>query len=322
MKLKQVVVAAIEPTAPFNFDATFFKPAHFASGDNFWERGVRWQTFRWQGKNLGVVFRNAGIVEKPKIAVEIWNGEKLVKRFVEEFVREIVYRYNLDFGLTEFYREFSRDKVLGPAIKRIYGMRPGHQDSLYEYLIIGVVLQNCTVRRSIQMMQALFESYGTLLEFDDKELWCFWEPGSLKSVSEEDLRGLKLGYRAKFIKRIDDQFGRAEIDEKKLRQSDRETQMRELLKLYGVGPATVWYLLFDVFHQYDFFNHVSPWEQKIYSKVFFDRPVTDLVPVEKLLKYFEKFGKYRQLAVHYVWEDLWWQHRKKPIPWLTREVRT
>ena len=44
-------------------------------------------------------------------------------------------------------------------------------------------------------------------------------------------------------------------------------QMAELLKLYGVGPATVWYLLFDVFHHWDFFNHVSPWEQKIYSKV-------------------------------------------------------
>ncbi|MBI3559335.1 hypothetical protein HY085_02970, partial [Candidatus Gottesmanbacteria bacterium] len=186
-----------------------------------------------------------------------------------------------------FYQEFSKDKILGSAIKNLYGMRPGHQDSLYEYLIIGVVLQNCTVRRSIQMMQVLFKHYGNLLEFAGKKLWCFWEPGALKDVSEEELRSLKIGYRAKFIKKIDEQFGKNLVDETKLRVLDKETQMKELLKLYGVGPATVWYLLFDVFHQY-----------------------------------FDRFGKHKQLAVHYVWENLWWQHKKKPIPWLAKEIRT
>ena len=87
-------------------------------------------------------------------------------------------------------------------------------------------------------------------------------------MSEDELRALKVGYRAKSIKRIDDYFSQGLIDEKELTTKDRETQRKELLKLYGVGPATVWYLLFDVFHHWDFFNHVSPWEQKIYSKLF------------------------------------------------------
>jgi N-glycosylase/DNA lyase len=164
------------------------------------------------------------------------------------------------------------------------------------------------------MMQTLFDHYGPLLEFNGKRLWCFWEPGILEKVSEEDLRSLKLGYRAKFIKRIDDQFKEGLINEEKLRSQDMQTQMKELLKLYGVGPATVWYLLFDVFHQYDFFNHISPWEEKIYSHVF---PVTG----DRLIKYFDRFGRYKQLAVHYVWEDLWWQHKKKPISWLAKEIR-
>ena len=97
--------------------------------------------------------------------------------------------------------------------------------------------------------------------------------------------------------------------------------MVELLKLYGVGPATVWYLLFDVFHHWDFFNHVSPWEQKIYSKLFFNQDPEKPVPVEKILKYFEKFGKYKQLAVHYIWEDLWWKRKNKSIPWLEKLIR-
>jgi 3-methyladenine DNA glycosylase/8-oxoguanine DNA glycosylase len=314
MKLKRQYLGVITPTAPFNFDATFHKPAHFPSGDNFWQPGERWQTFRWQSKNLGAIFRSVGTTQKPKVTVEIFSQKKLTSDFVESFIKEIVYRYNLNFDLTDFYEEFTKDNILGPVIKRMRGMRPGHQDSLYEYLIIGIVLQNCTVGRSIQMMQTLFDHYGPLLEFNGKRLWCFWEPGILEKVSEEDLRSLKLGYRAKFIKRIDDQFKEGLINEEKLRSQDMQTQMKELLKLYGVGPATVWYLLFDVFHQYDFFNHISPWEEKIYSHVF---PVTG----DRLIKYFDRFGRYKQLAVHYVWEDLWWQHKKKPISWLAKEIR-
>lgn len=321
MKLKKVYQRELTPTAPFNFDATFHKPAHFPSGDNYWESGTRWQTFRFFGKDLGVVFKNAGSVDKPKIKIEIFSVEQLPEKFVEQFISEIRYRYNLDLNLDDFYKRFSNDKFVGPAIKRIRGMRPGHQDSLYEYLIIGIVLQNCTVRRSIQMMQVLFEKYGTLLEFANKKLWCFWEPGSLKDVVEDELRALKVGYRAKSIKKTDDCFGQRLIDEMELRKKDRDTQMKELLKLYGVGPATVWYLLFDVFHHWDFFNHISPWEQKIYSKLFFNKDPEKPVPVTKLLKYFEKYGNYKQLAVHYIWEDLWWKRKNEHISWLEKLIK-
>ena len=200
-------------------------------------------------------------------------------------------------------------------------MRPGHPNSLYEYLIIGIVLQNATVRRSVQMLKALLEKYGTELEFDNKKLWCFWQPGKLQTGSEDELRSLKVGYRAKSIMKIDNYFAQDKLNEMQLRKLDRKTQMEELLKLYGVGPATVWYLLFDVFHHWDFFNHVSPWEQKIYSKLFFDKNPESPVSVEKILKHFEKFGGYKRLAVHYIWEDLWWKRKHKQIPWLEKLIK-
>jgi 3-methyladenine DNA glycosylase/8-oxoguanine DNA glycosylase len=140
-------------------------------------------------------------------------------------------------------------------------------------------------------------------------------------VTEDDLRALKVGYRAKSIKRIDDQFGQGLIDEFALRAQDRDTQMKTLLRLYGVGPATVWYLLFDVFHHWDFFNHISPWEQKIYSKLFFDQEPDSPLPVDDLLAHLERFGAYKQLAVHYVWEDLWWQRHQGRAAWLEKLIR-
>ena len=248
MKLKKVYSIKLLPTVPFNFDATFHKPDHFTSGDNQWKPGIRWQTWYWKGKQLGLKFINKSAAPRPKIQVDVFFTKKLNKEFIKSLSDEIKYRFNLRLKLDSFYKQFKNDEILGPIIERWKGMRPGHPSSLYEYLIIGIVLQNATVRRSKQMFQALLENYGSLLEYDGKKLWCFWKPGDLKRASENDLRALKVGYRAKTIKKIDNQFANKEINEFELRSKGLETQKEKLLNLYGVGPATVWYLLFDVFH--------------------------------------------------------------------------
>ena len=321
MKLSIHQQILLHPTAPFAFDPTFHKPDHFTTGDNEWQSGIRWQTWLQGEKPFGLKFVNEGNSNSPSIKLHIYSNAKVPQNTLDSLINEVCYRYNLDLDLNPFYRQFAKDKILSPIIKKWKGMRPGHPSSLYEYLVIGVVLQNATVRRSIQMFKNLIEKYGTKLEFDGKTLWCFWKPGALHNISEEELRSLKIGYRTKYIKKIDDYFYSDIIDEQQLRTKDQKTQMDELLKLYGVGPATVWYLLFDVFHHLDFFNHVSPWEQKIYSKLFFNKNPENPVPVEKLLRYFERFGKYKQLAVHYIWEDLWWKRKNDNIPWLEELIR-
>ena len=321
MKLRKIKTIDLVPSTPFSFDPTFHKPDHFTSGDNYWEPGTRWQSFLWEGDCLGLKFQDHGTISNPGLRIDIYAERKLPDEKIVSLVNEIKYRYNLDLDLSGFYKAFREDKVLGPIIKRWRGMRPGHPSSLYEYLIIGIVLQNATVRRSMQMFNLLLQKYGTLVEFDRKKLWCFWEPGALLHVSEEELRALKVGYRARSIKRIDDSYFQGDINEFELRQKDRDTQRKELLKLYGVGPATVWYLLFDVFHRWDFFNHVSPWEQRIYSKLFFDQDPENPVEVSIILEHFERFGEYKQLAVHYIWEDLWWKRKNGQAPWLEKWIR-
>jgi 3-methyladenine DNA glycosylase/8-oxoguanine DNA glycosylase len=321
MKLEKIGMREILPRAPFAFDATFHKPDHFTSGDNAWEPGIRWQTWNWQGKQLGLKFVRHGTPLEPSILVELYSQHALDDAFINTLVDEVCYRYNLNVDLSAFYRAFADDPVLGPITRRWRGMRPGHPSSLYEYVVIGIVLQNATVRRSMQMFQALLEQYGKQLEFDGKQLWCFWEPGGLQHVTEDELRALKVGYRARSIKKLDDQFAQGLMDEDELRGKDRQTQRKALLQLYGVGPATVWYLLFDVFHHWDFFDHISPWEQKIYSKLFFDADPEEPVPVEQLLNHFEHYGKYKQLAVHYIWEDVWWRRKHECVPWLEKLIR-
>src|SRR3989304_9026364 len=136
--------------------------------------------------------------------------------------------------------------MLGPVVERWRGMRVSASDSLYETLIIFITLQNATVHRTVQMMEALLSTYGTLLEFDGESLYAFWKPEDLARVPEQALRDLKVGYRAVSILRSSKAFAAEPELEASLRGSPRDEARSRLLALYGVGPATVDGLLFRV----------------------------------------------------------------------------
>jgi 3-methyladenine DNA glycosylase/8-oxoguanine DNA glycosylase len=312
----------LSPKAPFNFDATFHKPDHFPSADNTWQPGVRWQTLRWQGERLGLKFENRGTIEAPLIRLSVFSETALEPAFLADLAQEMSYRCNLQQDLADFNGCFAEDGALSPLIERWRGMRLMNMGCLYEYLIIAIVLQNTVVRRSISMLQTLFEQFGERLDFDGQSLYCFWLPEEMAQVSEQRLRDLKMGYRARSIVRVSQALADRQVDEMALRSQPREMQRTALLSLYGIGPASVWYILTDVFHHLDELNHISPWEQKIYSRVFFGTPVEEPVAVESLVDYFNQhFGQYKMLAVHYFWEDLWWQHQQQPVEWLAPLIR-
>lgn len=318
IKLTKLNTLTLEPSTPFDFNSTFYKPAHFPSSDTKWEKDKRWQTMLWKGEKLGLIFKDIG----KKVEVEIYSQNQLSPTFLENLKNELVWRYNFNLDLHDFYQAVENEPTLKEAIKRFYGLRPMHPESLYEYLIIAIVLQNATVRRSVSMMQALFENYGTEVEFDNQKFWCFWEPETLAKADEQELRALKMGYRAKSLIKVSTSFSDGQINELELRNKRSEEQEQVLLSLYGIGPASVGYIMFDVFHHWDYLKNISPWEQKIYTKIFFNKDYeTDLVPVSIMLKTFEKWGKWKNLAIHYLWEDIWWKRRNEHIPWLEKLIR-
>ncbi|HUS60003.1 MAG TPA: hypothetical protein VMX76_01315, partial [Nevskiaceae bacterium] len=86
--------------------------------------------------------------------------------------------------------------------------------------------------------------------------------------------------------------------------------------------ASVGYIMFDVFHHWDHLKHISPWEQKIYTKIFFNKDYEkELVTVGKMIKHFDKWGKWKNLAINYVWENIWWKRKHQHIPWLEKLIR-
>jgi len=164
MKLRLVAKFEITPKDPFNFDFSFYKPDHFPTPDTEWVNGNRWQTMLWKGRKLGLVFEDRSKEKFPAVLVKVFHVTGLHKKFLSDLKEEIVWRFNLNLNLLDFYRFAQKDHLLRHVIQKLWGLRPMNPVSLYEYLVISIVLQNATVRRSVYMVRALFEKYGTLLE--------------------------------------------------------------------------------------------------------------------------------------------------------------
>ncbi len=320
VRLKPVATVTLTPTAPFHFDGTVFNPSHFPARSEAWVPGRYWQSFRWRGRTYGVRLRDAGTVGRPRMRLALFARRRPGRRALTEIADEIRWRLDLDStGVPAFVRRFRRDPYVGPAIRRRPGMRASSALSLYEYLVITVMLQNTVVRRSVAMLQALFERYGRRIVFDRQDLWAFWDPEAIDKAPEEELRALKLGYRARILKRQAEQFTNGAIDESSLRGlGDREAIVGKLDEIYGVGVQSAWYMLSEFFHFYDALEHVSPWEARIAGRALFGREVSG----ERLQRFFtDRYGEFREIAFHYLFTDLFWQHRERPIPWLAPMIR-
>ncbi|MEA2089333.1 MAG: hypothetical protein U9O89_01040 [Thermoproteota archaeon] len=310
----------VQPIPPFNFDGTVYVPHYFPTPDFEWQPSVMWQTLNLGGRLFGLKMESRGVVNEPKIRLTVYSKNKPIPVVMERVMEELNWRYGFNEDISEFFEEFKNDKFLKRVFKRWRGMRVNCANSLYELMIISIALQNATVRRSIQMVNNLFNAYGSKLRFDGKKLFAYWNPEDLTEVDEEELRALKVGYRAKMIKRVSEAFARGEIDELKLRRMNTEDSKQELMKLYGVGPSTAQIILGGYLRRYDIFDLKGKlWEQKILSRVMFNKK---LVPADEITaKFNRRYGKWRGLAFHYIFTDVFWRHGEKKIPWLEKEIR-
>lgn len=310
----------LNPIPPYNFDATVFKPAHYPDPLKIYEKGKYWFVLQLNNKTYGIKMENLGAVDRPKVKVTLYFQSELSEDEVKKVVDELSYRFEFNRDISEFYKKFKSDKVLSPFLKRWYGMHSSCAQDLYGLLMIGIFLQNTVIKRTVQMTKDMLERYGNKVKFDGKEVYEFWKPDEMAKVPEEELRKLKVGYRAKLFVKLSETFVKENIDEYELRGLPVEEAKKRLIRLYGVGPETARILLHEVLHHYDVFEHVAPWQQKIYSRLLFNK---ELVPAEKIIRYVKaRWGKWAVLAASYVWEDIFWQRKQgKKIEWLEKEIR-
>jgi len=320
IKLNNKSSLEISPIAPYNFDATVFKPSHYPDSLKIYEKGKYWFALKLNDRIYGIKLKDKGTINHPKIKIDIFSNLKLSQEEINNIINELNFRFEFNKDISDFFKKFKNDKILSRFIKKWYGMHSSCSQDLYGLMMISIFLQNTIIKRTVQMTNAMLEKYGTKVRFDKKEVYSFWNPKDMIKVSEEGLRKLKVGYRAKFIKKFSETLVNEKINEYELRNLPLEDIKERLLKLYGVGPETARILLHEVFHDYTLFEHVSPWQQKIYSMLLFKKK---LVSPEKIIKYINvNWDGWAALASHYIWEDIFWRRKHgENIEWLEKEIR-
>lgn len=317
IQLKYIHDVRLPVSVPFNFWGTMHKPSHFPAPVDHFERDTLWLTMRVENQVYGIRMKPSD--GGRSVSLRIFSKKKTTQREIDLASTELRFRFAMDLDLEEFIRLAKKDPLLKPVEKKWRGMRPSCAFSLYELLCITITLQNAQVSRSVKMLTALLQAYGTAVEFDNQTLFSFWTAEKLSTIPEEDLRSLKIGYRAKSFGRVASFFSANPSFEKNIRRLSTPEAAAQLREIYGVGPATSWYLLFEALKRPEAFDHVSPWEQKILSRLMFDK---ELVSETRILRESRKrWGDWRMLAVHYIFEDLFWRRKTERIKWLEELIR-
>lgn len=191
------------------------------------------QTFCWnrlegelygEGGSKFYTFRNG----KPMI-VEQKDSEKIIAE-TNLPKKEVIKALSIDHNIDHIFSTFPEDKLLESSVEQLEGLRV-IQDEFFPCLISYLCSPQMRIPRIKKMHNEMAREYGEVIERKGYELHRFPTLEELSQASEEDLRELGLGYRAKYV---------AEtvkiLQDEGLTISENYFEAREDLKqLYGVG---------------------------------------------------------------------------------------
>jgi len=143
-------------------------------------------------------------------------------------------RIRLDDDLPAIREATPDDDLLEAAYDAYWGMRIV-SDPPFGALISFICSAQMHVTRIHRMQQSLRRALGTPVEFDGETYHAYPTPEQLAAASESELRDLKLGYRAPYVKRTAEMVASGEADPADARGMAYEQARDRLTAFVGVG---------------------------------------------------------------------------------------
>ncbi|RLM59720.1 DNA-3-methyladenine glycosylase 2 family protein [Halobellus sp. Atlit-31R] len=140
----------------------------------------------------------------------------------------------LDDDLDAIYAATPDDDLVRAAYDAYRGMRLV-RDPPFACLVSFICSAQMRVARIHRMQMALAREFGTRHEADGEQFDAFPTPAQLAAQSEEDLRELKLGYRAPYVQRTAAMVAEGEAHPSEAVGRDYEDAREYLTQFVGVG---------------------------------------------------------------------------------------
>ncbi len=184
------------------------------------------------------------------------------------------------------------------------GIRILRQD-VWEMIITFVISQQKTIPNIRALVEALCARYGTRIGREGEALYAFPTPRQLNEAELSDLLELKLGYRAKYIKRICGDACSGALDLERLRRMDYPAAMAYLRGFYGIGEKVANCVCLFGLHQIEAFP-IDTWIRKILLREYLpgsgpeaDGPKTGLC-ARLAEKHFARYAGYAGVLQQYM----------------------
>lgn len=218
----------------------------------------------------------------------------------EDKDKDYFYRY---FDLGRDYsaivaRAKSFGGTLSVAAELGKGVRILNQNA-EEALFSFVVSQNNNIPRIKGIIERLCAALGEEKTFCGVKYRSFPAAEVMALENEEFYRGIGLGYRAPFIKRLAESVASGETNTDEMRELSAKELKNRLLKIYGVGRKVADCVSLFGFHRSDAFP-VDVWIEKVYRENF----CGTLTDREKISEWFvsefgEDSGFFQQYLFYY-----------------------
>jgi len=245
------------------------------------------QVFHWVREGAGWLGAVGGV------ALYVEQGEGRVS--VAAGMEEMAGRYlALDHPLAEICATFPEDAAMREAARFCRGMRIVRQPA-WECVATFITSSLKQVAHIAQISHTLRRRYGARLEWEGRELFAYPTPEALARLSEAELRGCALGFRAKNLLGAARMIAEGAVELGKVAQMEDAAARVELCRLPGVGEKVANCALLFGFERVRAFP-IDVWIERVLRELYFKRKRK--VTTQRLrafsAEYFGPFGGYAQ----------------------------
>ena len=188
------------------------------------------------------------------------------------------------------------DSTLAKYLDNSLGLKMIKQDKL-ECIISYVISQNNSVRNIQMSLNMLSEAYGEKVEFLNKEYYLFPKLDRLASLSLEDFRKCKVGFRDKYLVGIIESINNGNFNLNMIDTLNTEEALQYLIKFKGIGMKVASCILLFSYQRFDVYP-VDTWVKKFMEDNY------NIVGEKNIREYCKKtYGEYSGLAIQYMFNS-------------------
>jgi DNA-3-methyladenine glycosylase II len=216
-------------------------------------------------------------------------------------IERMRFALGVDEDLSAFQREFARDPLIGPSIRRRPWLRPRRRPEPFEALAWAICEQLIEYERAAAIQRRIVASMGPR--------WTGWggcehplrdvpSPGALGGAAPARLESFDLvGSRARLLVRVAREVASGRVD---LHDADHPRSWRRLRAIPGIGPWTVEMLALNGQGRHDQLPAGDLGLLKYVGRLLSDGDPGALAGEEDVRAHFARYGLWQGLAAVHV----------------------